>query len=86
MPGAAAVQLNGSAECTGNWAQPGQCCCRSRRLRHREKDGTIIDVEVTGNDLSFDARPGGLVLAQEVGDRPVDQVRRSRGVSVGLEG
>jgi two-component system, cell cycle sensor histidine kinase and response regulator CckA len=39
------------------------------RLRHRKKDGTIIDVEITGNDLSFDGRPGRLMLARAVGDR-----------------
>jgi PAS domain S-box-containing protein len=41
----------------------------ARRLRHRKKDGTIIDVEITGNDLSFDGRPGRLMLAQQVSHR-----------------
>ena len=37
--------------------------------RHRKKDGTIIDVEVTANDLVFDERRARLVLANDVTER-----------------
>ena len=39
------------------------------RLRHAKKDGTIIDVEVTGSDLTFDGHAGRLVLALDVTER-----------------
>jgi two-component system, cell cycle sensor histidine kinase and response regulator CckA len=37
--------------------------------RHRKKDGTIIDVEVTSHALTFDGRPARIVLARDVTER-----------------
>jgi PAS domain S-box-containing protein len=34
--------------------------------KHRKKDGTIIDVEITTDELIFDERPAKLVLANDV--------------------
>ncbi|MDX6386132.1 MAG: two-component system, cell cycle sensor histidine kinase and response regulator CckA [Blastocatellia bacterium] len=34
--------------------------------RHKKKDGTIIDVQITSHDLAFDGRPGKMVLAFDV--------------------
>jgi PAS domain S-box-containing protein len=36
------------------------------RWRHRRKDGTVIDVDVTSHALTFAGRPARLVLAQDV--------------------
>ncbi|VTR96150.1 multi-sensor hybrid histidine kinase : PAS/PAC sensor hybrid histidine kinase OS=uncultured bacterium GN=ACD_75C00374G0005 PE=4 SV=1: PAS_4: PAS_3: PAS_8: PAS_3: HisKA: HATPase_c: Response_reg [Gemmata massiliana] len=48
-----------------------------RVWRHRWKDGTVRLVEVTGDDLEYDGRPGRLVLAHDVTDRTraEDEVR-----------
>lgn len=37
--------------------------------RHRKKDGTLIDVEITAHDIQFGARPARLVLANDVTER-----------------
>jgi len=37
--------------------------------RHRTKDGTIIDVEITSYPLSFAGRPAALVLANDITER-----------------
>jgi two-component system sensor histidine kinase/response regulator len=37
--------------------------------RHRCKDGTIIDVDITGDDLEFDGRGCRIVLCQDVTER-----------------
>ena len=37
--------------------------------RHRRKDGSIMDVEVTGHDVEFDGRKGRLVAVADVTDR-----------------
>jgi len=37
--------------------------------RHRKKDGTIIDVEITSHQLSFDGKSGRLVLANDITER-----------------
>jgi two-component system, cell cycle sensor histidine kinase and response regulator CckA len=37
--------------------------------KHRRKDGSLIDVEITTHDLNFDARPARLVLAADVTER-----------------
>jgi len=34
--------------------------------RHRKKDGTLIDMEITSHELLFDGRPARLVLANDV--------------------
>jgi PAS domain S-box-containing protein len=38
----------------------------TREWRHRKKDGTIINVEVTSNRLDFGGRPAELVLANDI--------------------
>jgi PAS domain S-box-containing protein len=48
-------------------AQPG--LVRSTVSRHRYKDGTIIDVEITGDDLELDGRSCRIVLCQNVTER-----------------
>jgi hypothetical protein len=37
--------------------------------RHRKKDGTIIDVEITAGRLMFEGRPAALVLSHDVTER-----------------
>jgi PAS domain S-box-containing protein len=37
--------------------------------RHRKKDGTLIEVEITSHTLMFDGRPAELVLATDVTER-----------------
>lgn len=37
--------------------------------RHRLKDGTLIDVEITSNRITFEDRPAALVLAHDVTER-----------------
>ena len=41
----------------------------SRIWRHRKKDGSLMDVEITARDLAFEGRPGRLVLALDVTER-----------------
>jgi len=36
--------------------------------RHRRKDGTLLTVEITGQDIVFNERPARLVVAQDVGE------------------
>jgi PAS domain S-box-containing protein len=38
-------------------------------FRHRRKDGSLLDVEVTTQDVTFDGRPGRLVVVQDVTER-----------------
>ncbi|HSO73532.1 MAG TPA: PAS domain S-box protein, partial [Blastocatellia bacterium] len=42
---------------------------RPSSWRHRKKDGTIIDVEITSHNLMFTGRPAQLVLATDVTER-----------------
>jgi PAS domain S-box-containing protein len=37
--------------------------------RHRKKDGTLIDVEITAHDIQFGSRPARLILANDVTER-----------------
>ena len=37
--------------------------------RHRRKDGSLIDVEITAGKVRFEGRPAALVLAQDVTER-----------------
>ena len=48
--------------------------------KHRKKDGTIIDVEITAHDLTFYGRPAQMVLAYDVTERTVleEQLRQSQ--------
>ncbi len=39
--------------------------------RHRRKDGSILDVEVTGHTMTFAGRPATLILASDVTERRV---------------
>ncbi len=47
--------------------------------RHRKKDGTLIDVEITSHTLTFGGRPAVLVMADDVTERKRNQdaLRRS---------
>ncbi|HUL49341.1 MAG TPA: ATP-binding protein [Gemmatimonadales bacterium] len=47
---------------------------------HRRKDGTLIDVEVSADDMEFEGRPARLVLARDVTERRQleDQLRHSQ--------
>jgi len=47
--------------------QPGLVQAKPRR--HRYKDGTIIDVEITGDDLNLDGRECRILLCQNVTER-----------------
>src|SRR5439155_17993403 len=38
-------------------------------MRHRKKDGTLLDVEIATNDTTFGGRPARLVLASDVTER-----------------
>jgi two-component system, cell cycle sensor histidine kinase and response regulator CckA len=42
---------------------------RSGVWRHRRKDGSLLDVEMSSHGTRFGARPGRLVLANDVSDR-----------------
>ena len=42
---------------------------RHANLRHQCKDGTLIDVEVNSDEITFDGRPARLVLATDVTER-----------------
>jgi PAS domain S-box-containing protein len=48
--------------------------------KHRKKDGTIIDVEITAHELTFYGRPAQMVLAYDVTERTVleEQLRQSQ--------
>jgi PAS domain S-box-containing protein len=41
----------------------------SREVRHRKKDGTVIDVEITRHTLIFDNRPAAIVLSNDITSR-----------------
>jgi PAS domain S-box-containing protein len=48
--------------------------------KHRKKDGTIIDVEITAHELTFYGRPTQMVLAYDVTERRLleEQLRQSQ--------
>lgn len=51
--------------------------------RHRKKDGSIIDVEISSDNLTFNHRPARLTLASDVterirGERALQRVRRAQ--------
>jgi hypothetical protein len=48
--------------------------------RHRKKDGTLIDVEISAQNVSFGGRRGRLVLANDITDRRrlEDQLRQAQ--------
>jgi two-component system, cell cycle sensor histidine kinase and response regulator CckA len=49
-------------------------------LRHRKKDGTLIDVDISSREISFGGRRGRLVLATDITERThlEDQFRQSQ--------
>jgi two-component system cell cycle sensor histidine kinase/response regulator CckA len=55
--------------------QPSEGLSSTEVWRHRKKDGTVIDVEVTSHGLSFHGRKGELVLAHDITDQKRDQDR-----------
>jgi PAS domain S-box-containing protein len=57
------------------------------RARHRRRDGSVLDVELTSHELTFQGRPARLVLAHDVTERAraraalhdsEDQLRRAQ--------
>jgi PAS domain S-box-containing protein len=45
---------------------PSHCRKDGGTWRHRRKDGSLIDVEITSDDIVFDGRPARLVMASDV--------------------
>ena len=43
--------------------------------KHQKKDGTVIDVEITGHDMEFDGRPARLVMCNDVTENLMVQER-----------
>ena len=52
-----------------NLAQPRRALEHSDGWRHRLKDGTLIDMEISSHTLRFDGHESALVIAQDVTDR-----------------
>jgi PAS domain S-box-containing protein len=52
-----------------NLTQPSAAINEIATWRHRKKDGALIDVEITGHDLQFGARPARLILANDITER-----------------
>jgi PAS domain S-box-containing protein len=50
-------------------ADPGGGARPRGSFRHLRKDGTLLDVEVTTQDVTFEGRPGRLVVVQDVTER-----------------
>ena len=53
---------------------------RATGLRHRHRDGTLVDVEVTFDDIDFEGRPARLAVVEDVtGERRLEeQLRQSQ--------
>ena len=49
-----------------------------RQVRHRRKDGSILDVEVQSGPISFGRRVARLVLASEITERKRAEIERAR--------
>jgi putative two-component system response regulator len=54
-------------------------------FRHRLKNGTVIDVEVSVNRLDYGDRPGALVLVQDITDRKLLQQARRQATKESLD-
>ncbi|HLO30681.1 MAG TPA: PAS domain S-box protein [Anaerolineales bacterium] len=69
-----------------NLAQPRQPLERSGGWKHRLKDGTLIDVEITSHTLEIDGHESALVVAQDVTERlraeRTQQLERARWQSI----
>ena len=52
-----------------NLAQPPQKLERSTGWRHRKKDGSLIDVDISSHALQFNGKPARMVLANDVTER-----------------
>lgn len=52
-----------------NVAQPHAPIDKADSWRHRLKDGSIVDVEITSHEIEFDGRPARLVLANDITQR-----------------
>jgi PAS domain S-box-containing protein len=52
-----------------NVAQAARGLDQAGAWRHRKKDGTVLEVEITSHDIIFDGREAGLVLAADVTER-----------------
>ena len=50
--------------------------------RHRRKDGTLFDVEITSHSLDFAGRPARLVLVTDVTDRARAEAQREHSLSL----
>src|SRR5207237_4694170 len=58
-------KIQPNLEYTGTW-------------RHRKKDGSIIDVEITSHQLPFAGRPARLVLAHDITERKIIEAQLLR--------
>ena len=52
-----------------NLAKPPQKLERSTGWRHRKKDGSLIDVDISSHALQFNGKPARLVMANDVTER-----------------
>ena len=52
-----------------NLAKPGSDFEMSGNWQHRRRDGSIMDVEITSRQISFDGRPARLVLVNDITER-----------------
>lgn len=50
-------------------SQPGRGLQEVETWRHRKKDGSIIDVEITAHDIEFEGRDAELILAHDITQR-----------------
>lgn len=51
---------------------------KPKSWRHKKKDGSLIDVDITSHELNFDGRPARLTLANDVTERKIaeDRIRQ----------
>ena len=54
---------------------PSQTGPGTQALKHRKKDGTVIDVEIVGRPIVFEGRAAQLALVTDVTDRKVAEAR-----------
>jgi PAS domain S-box-containing protein len=56
----------------------GEAAGSARRTRHRSRDGTVLEVEVTATDQEFDGRAGKLIVAKDVTEQVRDREALAR--------